>query len=417
VSESSPFEYVRRWQAELDKTGWWHSFELPDGTCIHGDNPLEGLKDRLAQFPIAEDLNGKRVLDIGTWDGWFAFEMERRGAEVIAIDVWDNPRFHQMHSMLNSTVEYRMMDVYDLSPSNVGRFDVVLFLGVLYHLKHPMLALERVCSVTTDLAAIDSFVLQERHRKRSGVQTRPFMEFYESDEFGGQTDNWVGPTLPCLMAFCRTAGFARVGLRKIFPDSACVACFREWEPTVDRRVPAARLTHVAHNTRHGVNFSSERDDYVSCWFDWEEGPLTRHDVQPEVGGWGTIPIYVGRVGPSEWQANFKLPPGLPPATPGGSRSMSRCPTCPSPSEPSATAPLMAMGSSGSPPERCSRWPSRACPRTPTWRTSASSSPRAPFGRRAWSRFGPRAGRDGSRSTCPRGSPPAGRRSGRSSERN
>src|SRR6202022_2279415 len=110
--------------------------------------------------------------------------------------------------MLNSRVEYRQIDMYELTPERVGRFDIVLFMGVLYHLKHPLLALERVCALTTHMAAVDSFTLREAHRPGEQVEQRPVMEFYETDEFGGQTDNWVAPSLVCLQAFCRTAGFA-----------------------------------------------------------------------------------------------------------------------------------------------------------------------------------------------------------------
>ena len=201
--------YGPAWKDLWEKTGWWHSFELPDGRVIRGMNPLEILKQRIAQFPIPSDLNGKRVLDIGAWDGWFSFEMERRGAEVVAVDCWDNPRFREMHSIYSSRVEYVQMDAMEIGPETVGRFDIVLFLGVLYHLKHPLLALEKVCSVTKDMAAIDSFVL------RDGLDpaAQPVLEFYETDEMEGQTDNWVAPKLACLMAMCRTAGFARVEFR------------------------------------------------------------------------------------------------------------------------------------------------------------------------------------------------------------
>src|SRR5216684_9205579 len=130
---------VRQWDRERVQKGWWHSFELPDGRVIEGVADVAALKHRLSQFPIPENLAGKRVLDIGAWDGWFSFEMERRGAEVLAIDCWDNPRFHQMRSTLNSKVEYREMDVFELSTETAGRFDIVLFMGVLYHLKHPLL--------------------------------------------------------------------------------------------------------------------------------------------------------------------------------------------------------------------------------------------------------------------------------------
>ena len=310
MSEANRFDRVRDWQRGLDTLGWWHSFELPDGTQIKGINSLEHQRNRLAQFPIPDDLRGKRVLDVGAWDGWFSFEMERRGAEVVSIDVWDNPRFRQMHELLGSRVDYRVLDVYDLAPSRVGRFDIVLFLGVLYHLKHPLLALERVCSVTTDLAAVDSFVLKEERRRRSRVDTLPIMEFYEADEFGGQTDNWVGPSPAALMAFCRTAGFARVELRAVLQDSASVACHRTWGGEVDASEPAPRLTAAFRDTWGGINFSSARDEYVSVWFESPDRHLDRDLVQPEVGGYGTKPIYVGRLEDGTWQANFKLPPGL-----------------------------------------------------------------------------------------------------------
>src|SRR5580658_1664325 len=158
------FSYVRCWQRGLELSGWWHSFELPDGRHIKGVDSIAAMTRRIAQFPIPEDLRGARVLDIGAWDGWFTFEMERRGADVLGVDCWDNPRFHEIHATLRSKAEYKIMDVYDLTPASVGRFDIVLFMGVLYHLKHPLLALERVCALATDFAAVDSFVLQETLR-------------------------------------------------------------------------------------------------------------------------------------------------------------------------------------------------------------------------------------------------------------
>jgi hypothetical protein len=83
--------------------------------------------------------------------------MERRGAEVVAIDCWDNPFFREAHARLGSRVDYRQIDIYRLTPDRVERFDIVLFMGVLYHLKHPLLTLECVCALTIEMAAIDSF--------------------------------------------------------------------------------------------------------------------------------------------------------------------------------------------------------------------------------------------------------------------
>jgi len=311
-TELTRYDLVRRWDNERAERGWWHSFELPDGTLIQGVCDLPGLKNRIAQFPIPQDLRGKRVLDIGAWDGWFSFEMERRGADVLAIDNWDNPLFHRARAMLNSHVEYRQIDMYDLTPERVGRFDIVLFMGVLYHLKHPLLALERVCALTTDMAAVDSFILREKHRPGEKVEQRPVMEFYETSEFGGQTDNWVGPSLACLQAFCRTAGFARVELQSILEHSACLACYRHWEQPAASAPEGPELLAVSHNATGGINFDSSRDELVSAWFRWNARRVDFSAVRPQVGGYGVRPIHVERSGENEWQTNFKLPPGLTP---------------------------------------------------------------------------------------------------------
>ena len=77
---------VQRQNNELARLGYYHSIELPDGRVIPGFQSIETQRSRIAQFPIPQDLRGKRVLDIGAWDGWFSFEMERRGASVVAVD-------------------------------------------------------------------------------------------------------------------------------------------------------------------------------------------------------------------------------------------------------------------------------------------------------------------------------------------
>src|SRR5580658_9662257 len=142
---------VKRWGGDLAQTGWWHSFELPDGRKIDGANDLPGLKRRLALFPIPDDLSGKRVLDIGAWDGWFSFELERRGAEVLAMDSAKNTRLLEARQLLGSRIDYQIGDICRLTAKDVGTFDIVLFLGVLYHVKHPVLALENVCGMSRDM--------------------------------------------------------------------------------------------------------------------------------------------------------------------------------------------------------------------------------------------------------------------------
>jgi tRNA (mo5U34)-methyltransferase len=307
---ADPLAYVEDWHRRLSQTGWWHSFELPDGTAIAGVNSLDAQKTRIARFPIPADLTGKRVLDIGAWDGWFTFEMERRGAEVVAIDRWDNPRFREMHAALGSRAEYRQMNVYDLSPAKLGRFDIVLFLGVLYHLKHPLLALERVCSVTKDFAAFESFALTDRFLPGLQVEQYPLLQFFERDDFGGQFDNWFAATPKCLLGMCRTAGFARAELIEVHDYGAAVACYRRWEAREAALVAAAPVLHAAvHAESFGMNFRSTEDEYVQLQFE-SAGPLTTEDVQPEVGGFGAAPASLVKSAEGLWLCTCKLPPGL-----------------------------------------------------------------------------------------------------------
>jgi len=94
--------------------GWYHSFVLPDGTRIEGFNEIDWLRKRYARFRIPADLTGKRVLDIGAWDGWFSFEAERRGAAVTAIDCVEVANFLEIRKKLASRVSYRILDFYEL---------------------------------------------------------------------------------------------------------------------------------------------------------------------------------------------------------------------------------------------------------------------------------------------------------------
>jgi len=303
---SSPIKAApyRKWDQspQLYQKGWYHSIALPGGNVIEGLLSLETLRGRLARMPIPEDLRGKRVLDIGAWDGWFSFEMEKRGAEVVAVDCVELDTFREAHRLLDSKVQYLEMDVLELTPATVGRFDIVLFLGVLYHLKHPMLALERVCALATDLTIVESFA--------ADVGEYPLLEFYETDELRSQLDNWFGPNLDALAAMCRSVGFARVETIYTDADRAALACYRRW-PAAAGQIPAV-LNGVQNNRTHGMNFYSTRDEYVTCWFESPEAALTRLDVFPEVSGFGSMPIDVRRFDELQWMASFALPPGLDP---------------------------------------------------------------------------------------------------------
>src|SRR5216683_8160802 len=100
MSEARNLEVIeesRRQIERLSKLGWYHSIELPGGGVIEGHQSIEQLRRRIRQFPIPADLTGKRVLDIGAWDGWFSFEAERRGASVTSVDREEMANYFTMH--------------------------------------------------------------------------------------------------------------------------------------------------------------------------------------------------------------------------------------------------------------------------------------------------------------------------------
>jgi SAM-dependent methyltransferase len=126
---------------------WYHTIDLPDGTTTPGVFDTRRVADLVAWPP---GLAGGRCLDVGTCDGFWAFEMERRGAaEVVAIDVDDRAgrRFEIARRALGSRVERLGCSVYDLDPAIHGRFAVVLCGTLLIHLRDPIRALERMRAV------------------------------------------------------------------------------------------------------------------------------------------------------------------------------------------------------------------------------------------------------------------------------
>ena len=305
---SSATDPNRKKLEELARLGWYHSMELPDGRVIPGFQSLDVLRNRLAQFPLPADLHGRRVLDIGAWDGWFTFELERRGARVMAVDSTAIERFRIARDLLGSQAEYRIDDVCRLSPAQIGHFDIVLFLGVLYHLKHPLLALEKVCELATDMVCVESFVTDDG----GDPAAKPLMEFYETTELCGQFDNWVGPNTACLLAMCRSAGFARVQLESVLDHRAHVTCYRHWPEIEKLQEPAPYLTSVENAATRDRAFSSANDDYVAIWFNSPRADLTPADMFPRIGPYGSHPVSLRNIGGDCWQVNCKLPPGLAP---------------------------------------------------------------------------------------------------------
>jgi tRNA (mo5U34)-methyltransferase len=312
VSSPGTIEARRRidFSKELAAKGWYHSFELPDGTFIDGFMTVAQQKRRYTQFPIPEDLKGKRLLDIGAWDGWFSFEAERHGADVTAIDCAELATFLDIHARLGSKVDYRIMDFYELPGAGLGKFDMVFFLGVLYHVRYPLLALEMVCALTRDIAIVDSFVTDPDDWQEHAGEI-PSMEFYELDELGNQFGNWVGPTVACLLAMCRAAGFARVEFLGTGDHHAVVACYRKWEPPpAELASDAPEILTIENARSNGINFSTRKsEEYLTGVFRTARDPVTPDMLRLEVDEFGAAALFVTREDDA-WRATFHLPPGL-----------------------------------------------------------------------------------------------------------
>jgi tRNA (mo5U34)-methyltransferase len=222
---------------------WWHSIDLGDGVVTPGAKSRTWLEAELARLELG-DLHGKSVLDIGAYDGFYSFAAERLGAErVVAFDqyVWsaDMPgymryRDEQMaaglavepvealpefwrpdelpgrrpfdlaHEALGSRVEVVVGDLLDYDLGKLGTFDVVLYLGVLYHVRHPLLALERLASVTRGTAIIETQAEVYRFSERL-----PLSRFIEGDELNHDPSNWWTFNAAALLSMCRAAGFER----------------------------------------------------------------------------------------------------------------------------------------------------------------------------------------------------------------
>jgi len=218
-------------QAEVDKLQWWHRIDLGNGVMTPGADTH--IAARLAEIGMPADLTGKSVLDIGAWDGFFSFEAERRGASrVLATDsfCWDGGGwgskkcFDLARRARQSQVDDKWIQVLDLSPDTVGVFDIVLFLGVLYHMRHPLLSLERVASVC------GSHLIMQTQVDMLAVK-RPAMAFYLGTELNRDPTNWVGPNPAAVIAMLKLVGFTRVEiLSKSFGDDVPIETLEAPQP-------------------------------------------------------------------------------------------------------------------------------------------------------------------------------------------
>ena len=203
--------------------------ELPGGVITPGwSDPRE---DKLPHFGLADDMAGLRVLDIGPAEGFFSFEAERRGAaEVIAID--SRPamvrKFNLCRYALGSRAEVFRASVYDLDPRTYGTFDIVFFFGVLYHLRHPVLALQRIAKLCTSTLLMQTALCDD-------TSDRALAEFHPFGIMSGPADRpthdptcfWF-PNRACCRAMLEHVGFLQI--EDLSGDLAAGGIFRAQAP-------------------------------------------------------------------------------------------------------------------------------------------------------------------------------------------
>jgi tRNA (mo5U34)-methyltransferase len=201
---------------------WHQRWEIFKEVFTPGRNNVAWLCEKVG---IPADLRGKRVLDIGAWHGCFSFECERRGAaEVIALSVEPDKHvgFTRLKKAVGSrVVRYKEESVYNISNRQLGEFDLVLFLGVLYHLRYPLLAIDKIRAVCRDTVLIETHVIDDSFLLRNGAGNKtcalgevdkrlndlPLWRFYQGDELGGDPSNWFGPNVRAVVEAFDSAGF------------------------------------------------------------------------------------------------------------------------------------------------------------------------------------------------------------------
>ncbi|HEY8570940.1 TIGR04290 family methyltransferase [Phenylobacterium sp.] len=214
-------EQIRERAAALGD--WFHNIDLGGVQTApnHFLNDYPNVKWKTFQHAIPQDLTGKTVLDIGCNGGFYSLEMKRRGADrVLGVD-FDERYLEQARfaaEVKGMDIEFRQLSVYDVA-SLGEKFDVVLFMGVLYHLRHPLLALDLI----HDNVCRDLLIFQSMQRGTAGEHpVRANYDFFEQDHFDDPTypkmhfieheyandwTNWWAPNEACSAAMLRSAGF------------------------------------------------------------------------------------------------------------------------------------------------------------------------------------------------------------------
>jgi tRNA (mo5U34)-methyltransferase len=216
-----PRDRIERQIADL--APWFHNLHLPSGHVTAPDHPLGDfprVKWWELEGSLPSDLAGWRALDVGCNAGFYSFALARRGADVLAIDADDHylrqARWAARRFRLGDRVRFERLQVYELARRR-ERFDLVLFLGVLYHLRHPLLALDLLAEKAERLLVLQTLTmpgaacgpepenLPLEARARLLEPRWPKMAFLEH-RFADDPTNWWAPSESCIEAMLRSCG-------------------------------------------------------------------------------------------------------------------------------------------------------------------------------------------------------------------
>lgn len=200
---------------ELESISWWHTIRFSPTMATHGH--VEGAEFISTYLLDHVDFRGKSVADIGCWDGFQVFYAESQGASrVVGID--DPTQRHSgtagrelSRRVLRSQAEFIDCNIYDLDRDLLGTFDIVMLFGVLYHLKHPLLGIEKAASLTTDTLLLSTHFLPS-------PDPFPWCVLYPGSELDNDPTNWSGPNMPWLRHALQGEGLVVKEERQYAPD-------------------------------------------------------------------------------------------------------------------------------------------------------------------------------------------------------
>jgi tRNA (mo5U34)-methyltransferase len=223
---------------------WFHRIDLGDGIFTKTESvmgePVDHPREtwEVIQQCLPADLAGESVLDVGCNGGFYCVEAKRRGAHrVLGVD---GQRQHVRQALfirkvLGLDLEFRRFSVYDLDPARVGVFDITLALGLVYHLKHLVLALERLYDVTRELLVVETAIIPSEQTPPSFVQSlgeirqtlHPLFYADNPPDAKEQVYNWFLPSPDALRALLINTGFATVNVFNVTRDRAVLVCRKD----------------------------------------------------------------------------------------------------------------------------------------------------------------------------------------------